>query len=170
MDIVRGEDGNDSVAGDDGSDFVVGGRGTDTLGGGPGDDEIESRDGQAETVACGTGDDLAIATAIDTLGSCEVAVRNPLRIQTRPEISGNTATFRMACQKLNGCTGGPVRIESLDGQEYGSGAYANLPDDPQTFRAVQVELNGAGVAALNRGEAVRVTFGSNGGGYVAVIS
>jgi hypothetical protein len=58
----------DAGSGDDG---LFGGGGTDTFDGGSGNDNIIARDGKAEEVNCGTGNDTAITDDPDTRLSCE---------------------------------------------------------------------------------------------------
>jgi hypothetical protein len=53
------------------NDSLFGGGGLDIFNGGPGNDNIESRDGRAENVDCGDGDDTAISDSTDTRISCE---------------------------------------------------------------------------------------------------
>jgi Ca2+-binding RTX toxin-like protein len=70
-DRIVGGAGRDRLLGGAGEDCLDGGAGRDTLSGGPGDDTIRSRDGSADVVDCGDGEDLVIADAKDTLRSCE---------------------------------------------------------------------------------------------------
>jgi Ca2+-binding RTX toxin-like protein len=70
-DRISGGRGRDRIFGGAGDDCLDGGPGKDQLSGGPGDDVIRSRDGSADVVDCGEGDDVAIADPKDTLRSCE---------------------------------------------------------------------------------------------------
>jgi Ca2+-binding RTX toxin-like protein len=70
-DRIVGGAGRDRIFGGAGEDCLDGGAGRDLLNGGPGDDTIRSRDGSADVVDCGDGEDLVIADAKDTLRSCE---------------------------------------------------------------------------------------------------
>jgi hypothetical protein len=81
-----------SAAGGDGNDTLFGGAARDTLAGGPdndtldggggidsyfgetGDDTIEARDGLAERIACGAGNDLARNDFTDIIAECERGV------------------------------------------------------------------------------------------------
>lgn len=58
-DLINGFAGNDALSGGDGADEVYGGPGRDILFGGAGDDFIEAKDGGADYVDCGPGDDVA---------------------------------------------------------------------------------------------------------------
>jgi hypothetical protein len=54
-----------------GNDALFGGGGQDTFNGGPGDDNIVARDGLAEAINCGEGNDTAITDDPDIRVSCE---------------------------------------------------------------------------------------------------
>lgn len=58
-DLINGFAGDDALSGGDGADEVYGGPGRDILFGGAGDDFIEAKDGGADYVDCGAGDDVA---------------------------------------------------------------------------------------------------------------
>lgn len=71
-DRIAGGAGRDRLLGEGGEDCIDGGSGRDQLDGGPGDDVLRARDGVADVVYCGAGeDDLAIVDAKDILRSCE---------------------------------------------------------------------------------------------------
>ena len=93
-DELVGHDFNDNVDGGAGNDHVEGGLGNDTVTGGPGQDTIygdatasrctyysckipygndviNARDGEADNVDCGIGQDKAIVDAIDVVANCE---------------------------------------------------------------------------------------------------
>jgi Ca2+-binding RTX toxin-like protein len=161
-DIPMGGSGDDVVKGEDGDDVVWGNRGSDQLLGGFGDDLIDADDNQDEHVFCGGGDDVARVTRLDTLATCELATRGSLYVQVQPEINGNEATFQVACQKLGGCEG-KLSLSGPAGQDLGSGAFTDLPDDPQTFTPVSVTLTPQGVDAIEQGVIVEVAFGDEGG-------
>ena len=63
--------------GDEGGDIMIGGRAADTFDGGPGGDFIQAAaDGVADTVVCGTGNDIVRANAADSVAAdCENVTR-----------------------------------------------------------------------------------------------
>jgi hypothetical protein len=63
--------------GRDGRDVLIGGANPDLLWGGPGDDVLISRDGQADSVQCEDGFDIAYADPEDFLADCETQLRLP---------------------------------------------------------------------------------------------
>jgi RTX calcium-binding nonapeptide repeat (4 copies) len=62
----------DRVDGGAGNDTIAGGAGVDTILGGDGDDVISSRDGIAEEIDCGPGQDTVDADSSDIALGCEV--------------------------------------------------------------------------------------------------
>ena len=97
-DVLKANDTNDTVNGGPGDDIVEGGLGNDTVVGGPGkdmimgdassshcgiysckiafgNDTIDARDGEADQVDCGIGEDVAKVDAIDTVANCETVER-----------------------------------------------------------------------------------------------
>jgi Ca2+-binding RTX toxin-like protein len=61
-----------TVTGDDGDDTLVGGPQDDTIDGGAGRDFVDVRGGGADTVTCGSGNDVVRFDAADTIaGDCE---------------------------------------------------------------------------------------------------
>jgi Putative metal-binding motif/RTX calcium-binding nonapeptide repeat (4 copies) len=71
-DQMDGSNGANTLDGGDGSDTLTGLAGADTLLGGGGNDVIQARDGAADTVSCGTGDDRAVVDPADQVaGDCE---------------------------------------------------------------------------------------------------
>jgi Ca2+-binding RTX toxin-like protein len=83
-DSLKGEAGSDKLQGGLGNDKLDGGTGNDKLSGGPGknsysggagNDTINSANGKAETVKCGSGKDSAKADRRDKLSGCEKVKR-----------------------------------------------------------------------------------------------
>ncbi|TML33540.1 MAG: hypothetical protein E6G29_12000 [Actinobacteria bacterium] len=60
-----------------GNDHLIGGKGRDVLKGGPGNDTIDARDGQVDTINCGSGDDQVKADRKDHVAhNCEHVKRS----------------------------------------------------------------------------------------------
>jgi Ca2+-binding RTX toxin-like protein len=59
------------LTGGSGNDVLSGGAGSDRFDAGPGDDDVQARDGAAETIDCGAGNDLAVGDAVDRVVGCE---------------------------------------------------------------------------------------------------
>ena len=70
-DRLRGKGGEDCLSGGTEDDRLNGGSGEDLLKGGAGDDVIKARDGEADKVRCGFGDDRAKVDSLDSVSSCE---------------------------------------------------------------------------------------------------
>ena len=75
-DRVNGGAGNDTISGGAGNDRIKGGAGRDKISGGAGNDRIDVRDGERDTVKCGSGKDTVIADKKDKVAKdCEVVRR-----------------------------------------------------------------------------------------------
>jgi Ca2+-binding RTX toxin-like protein len=74
-DRISGAAGDDKLYGDAGNDTITGGAGRDTISGGSGNDTIQARDGEADTIDCGSGKDTAVVDAIDIAKGCETVRR-----------------------------------------------------------------------------------------------
>ena len=70
-DRLEGGGGHDFLFGGEGNDTVVGQSGPDEIRGEGGDDRIDARDGEADQVDCGAGDDRASADPVDAVTGCE---------------------------------------------------------------------------------------------------
>ncbi len=70
-DRISGGAGADRLIGGDGNDCIDGGPGRDRISGGEGDDKINARDGVADVVDCGPGNDTANVDKKDTVRNCE---------------------------------------------------------------------------------------------------
>ena len=75
-DVLLGGDGNDVLVGGAGNDTLDGNRGVDGFAAGPGDDHVAARDGRAEIVDCGAGEDSAVTDRVDVVLGCEHATRS----------------------------------------------------------------------------------------------
>lgn len=101
----HGRAGNDTFLGGPGADFADLGAGNDVFDPGPGsdlvlagdgDDTISVRDGFADLVHCGPGNDTVIADRVDVLSGCESVVLPPPEtgvIQGPKKITKGTKTF-----------------------------------------------------------------------------
>jgi Ca2+-binding RTX toxin-like protein len=69
-DIIDGKGGNDTLLGGSGDDTLTGGAGVDSFNGAAGGDTIDSKDGVAERVDCGIGNDTVIVDANDDQHQC----------------------------------------------------------------------------------------------------
>jgi Ca2+-binding RTX toxin-like protein len=69
-DTLSGDGGPNTIAGGRGQDLIDGRRGVDQLQGGAAGDVVMARDGATDVVACGGGNDLAIADRQDKVSKC----------------------------------------------------------------------------------------------------
>jgi Ca2+-binding RTX toxin-like protein len=70
-DRISGGAGADKLYGEAGNDSIDGGAGIDTVFGGSGNDTINARDGERDTIDCGSGNDKVVADALDVVRGCE---------------------------------------------------------------------------------------------------
>jgi hemolysin type calcium-binding protein len=71
-DLIRARGGDDRVFGGPGRDRLHGGLGVDSLAAGAGNDVVFARDGRADRVGCGRGEDVAVVDRRDHVGrGCE---------------------------------------------------------------------------------------------------
>lgn len=70
-DEITGSDGSNILEGGEGSDFIVGNGGGDSVYGGAGNDVIDARDGEADVIDCGAGQDSVTVDALDGWRNCE---------------------------------------------------------------------------------------------------
>ena len=133
-DFVDGGADDDTVSGGGDSDYPHG-RGRDRLvQGRAGRRHLVSVDSNAETLRCGSGADNTRSSRVDTLVDCEVASTlfdtETLYVKVQPAISGDTATFQLACQDFLISCDGSLALTGPNGEDYGTGSYAGLPSDP----------------------------------------
>ncbi len=100
IDTITGNDGAETIEGGAGDDLLEGGYNHDTITGGPGEDTIFAdetsersgivpfgndvvlaRDGEADMIDCGVGDDRAVIDTVDTVTNCE-AVERPSTVES----------------------------------------------------------------------------------------
>ena len=78
-DVLIGGAGNDELDGGSGNDSIAGDAGVDEIRGGSGNDSIQTLDGEADAVSCGSGTDLSTADLPDSVASdCETVDRMPV--------------------------------------------------------------------------------------------
>jgi Ca2+-binding RTX toxin-like protein len=76
QDLLTGGSGRDRLVGAGGKDRIRGGPGRDFVSGGGANDRIEVRDGERDTVSCGSGKDVVKADERDRIArSCETVIR-----------------------------------------------------------------------------------------------
>jgi len=99
---VTGGDGDDQISGDGAPNRLIGGPGNDTLQGNSGvdvlmgdagDDRLDARDGAADAVDCGIGNDTAIVDVADTVASCETVLL--------PDVDGDGVPVTLDCNDGN---------------------------------------------------------------------
>lgn len=69
-DVIDGKGGNDTLLGGAGDDTLTGGAGVDSFNGAAGQDTLNAKDGAAERVDCGIGNDTVTVDANDDLHQC----------------------------------------------------------------------------------------------------
>jgi hypothetical protein len=88
-DQLQGDTGPNLLDGRAGNDLIIGLGGADTLVGNIGDDTINARDGAADTIDCGLGNDTAIADVADATIGCETV--------QLPDIDGDGVSAATDC-------------------------------------------------------------------------
>ena len=121
-DTLAGNAGVNTIDGGAGDDAITPGAGRDSSFGDAGDDTIFSRDGEADVVDCGPGNDIAHVDRFDFVSGCEqrvTAVGRPVsrfaaRLQTRAG-SGDRGVL-VAITRLPGvAAGSTVNVRCLSG-------------------------------------------------------
>ena len=74
-DTLVGSAAANTLTGGQGNDTLDGAGGPDTIVAGEGDDTISARDGVADALDCGVGNDSATVDALDTVSGCETVLR-----------------------------------------------------------------------------------------------
>ncbi|MDA0184977.1 hypothetical protein OJ997_32030 [Solirubrobacter phytolaccae] len=122
QDTLDGGAGNDVINGGFGNDVLTGGPGQDTIFADAtsascgwysytckipfGNDVVNARDGEADTIDCGVGEDRAIVDAIDIVSGCEAvdkagATTGPAAPAGNPKPAGPKVTAKQKGTKLN---------------------------------------------------------------------
>ena len=144
---IIGADGDDKLLGNAaantldggaGDDRITGGAGADMLVGGDGSDTIDARDGVADRVDCGPGEDTARLDRGDASAKCE-----------HPEFPAATSLFRL---NYNAVVGGRVQSLKLTGVALRSDITVACVDGCRP--------SGTGARTLVRRSAVRTTNGA----------
>lgn len=178
-DRITSGNGRQTIDAGPGTDYIEGGFGNDTITGGPGrdtiagdftgsqcgvfqsctiphgDDTINTRDGEADTVDCGVGNDTVVADAVDNLSNCETvdvggastskpnaATAPAARITSVSPARLRAVLARGLRVKLTGHTPGRVTVRALLGR--------------------RVVAAGQGVVAANGAATVTVRFTPSG--------
>ena len=89
-DYLHGGKGRDHLRGGENDDVLIGGPGRDILNAGPGADTVNSRDGNADRINCGPGNDKARVDLHDTVVACE-----RVALPEAPEPESTTPDFAL---------------------------------------------------------------------------
>jgi len=113
-DTFTGSDAPNTLTGGQGDDTLDGAGGADTIAGGEGGDTISARDGVADAIDCGVGDDTAAVDALDTVAGCETVLRpaDDTPAAARTPVSGLPPTGRVTVTQI----AAPVRNRWLVGR------------------------------------------------------
>jgi hypothetical protein len=169
--FIRGEAGNDQLIGDIGIDNLDGGPGEDQISGGLQPDFIRSRDGERDTIFCGSGvfKDGVEADLQDTFpgGDCEEISRSPAGlvpvVLSRARLAGTSARARLRCPAA---VGGPcagvlsargVRQRGKRLVETRSLAKVRYTVPSGQAKTIRMPLSIGEVAAIRRAGRLRVT-------------
>ena len=128
-DDLTGSGGPNRILGTLGNDTITGLGGRDDLRGEYGDDTINSRDGEADTVTCGSGTDTANADPLDTVADdCENVTRADPQPAAAPPDGPPTVAFAAPGE---GAVLSPVRASTVtvDASDDNGVARVDLLDD-----------------------------------------
>jgi len=121
MDDVNGGSAGDTIVGDgnenflfgnDGNDVLNGGGGPDVVDAGNGDDTILARDGAADQILCGAGNDTVIADPTDSVVGCEsvalpVVAMPPVAAPPVPVVPRDTTAPALTIRRIRRLACGP---------------------------------------------------------------
>jgi hypothetical protein len=115
---VTGNAGANTLSGDPqgaGADTITGGAGNDRLFGYGGDDMLNARDGFADVVSCGDGNDTAIADTLDLVSdSCENVSTADIGNAGEDKPPTVAWTAPASAAKLRGSTGATLTVNAAD--------------------------------------------------------
>jgi Ca2+-binding RTX toxin-like protein len=134
--ILDGGPGADRLFGVNGDDRLSGDAGRDVVDGGAGEDLLRTRDGEADTVACGTEFDVATADSADALSDCE-----SIDTGARPETGGGAPPAPRADTTKPRLTLGAVSKKQLKRKAFLKGLPLSLTCDEAC--SLDVELRGS---------------------------
>ena len=158
-DIIKDDIGDDTVKGGAGNDQIQGGAGADNFDGGDGDDDIKTRDGIADTIACGGGNDKVDADTLDKVAAdCEGVTRT----QTAPPSGGESTAGDTKPPRL--LVGASTMQRVLKKRK----VYVAATSSEKGTIAASGRLEVAGLNLPLRSKVFKVTVG--GGGVEIVIS
>jgi hypothetical protein len=144
--VAFGERGEDRLVGSPVADQLDGGPGVDGFEAGAGGDKVDTRDGRAELVDCGSGQDLVTADRADVLFGCEESLRSgrPLPIDpVQPAaVRRRSATVRLAFRIPEAAGAGAYRVVLTSGAREpgcapGPRELTRLPEPGRRVRAGQ---------------------------------
>jgi Thrombospondin type 3 repeat len=156
-DELSGGEGNDTADGGGGGDVLAGDEGVDTLAGGGGADRIVARDGEADDVACGEGDDTVDADTFDRVaGDCESVARTFVPAPAAGADDGRPPRLEVGALTLQRPgRSHPVRVyatSSERGTVSASGALqvAGLTLPVKTIKRQRIQVGGGGAVLTYR--------------------
>ena len=129
-DTFIGNAGANTLLGVDGNDTLDGGAGNDVLSGGDGDDTIRARDGFADFVNCGPGNDTAEVDTLDRVEDCENVQRADVgNANDVPEDRAPTVTFTSPASGALLPTRGPTVLTADAADDRGISAVLFIDDE-----------------------------------------
>lgn len=140
--VAWGEEGRDTIYGSALGDVVDGGPAVDLVGSGAGPDKISVRDGAAEIVNCGDGDDIVRADRADVLIACESVTatgRPGNALVARPRVTDIGGTVRARFTAPRGGTYRVLYVTPADGRNC-SGGPSQLAAYPRLARRQRVRI------------------------------
>ena len=111
---------------------------------------------RADALACAAGTDFVRSDSLDTLlPDCETLDTFDVQVGTVPNLSRDSAEFKMSCVDSASCSG-TIQLRGADGQPYGSAAFVIVESAAPSV--VTVPLNDAAITALGVGTIVQMSL------------